>query len=165
MLTKPFATALKAPRLESRLVARVLVALVWASVAWVLSLLIHRFVLFLAVPPIPPLGGPGLASSDQSAESRPLSALERSFGAASISSGSVKSADIQLVGLIEAGTSSVVSVRIRNGPTRALRLGQADSDGWRLESVKNGEIEISRSGEVFRLASYPSRTGLSIAID
>jgi hypothetical protein len=149
----------------SRFFAKLLVVLVWASVAWVLSLLVHRLVLVVTVSPMPPLSASGAPSSDKLGKVRPVSPLEQAFGAVSATPVALKQADIQLVGLIEAGSASVVSVRIKNSPTRTLRMGQTDSDGWRLESVKNGEIELSRMGELYRLASYPSRNGLSLATD
>ena len=149
----------------SRFFAKLLVFLVWASVAWVLSLLIHRLVLVATASPIPPLSASSAPSSDKLGKARPASPLEQAFGAVWATTAALTQADIQLVGLIEAGSASVVSVRIKNSPTRTLRIGQTDADGWRLESVRNGEIEISRMGELYRLASYPSRTGLGLAID
>jgi hypothetical protein len=163
MTTKPILR--RPPLVGGRLVAKLLVILVWASVAWVLSLLVHRFVLVATLSPVPPLDVSNGTSSQQSGQLRAVSPLERAFGALSASPSAFRQADIQLVGLIEAGADSVVSVRIKNGPTRALRLGQTDTDGWKLESVKDGEIEISRSGQIYRLASYPSRNGLPIAVD
>lgn len=163
MTTKPI---VKRPaRVGGRFVAKLLVILVWASVAWVLSLLVHRFVLLATLSPVPPLDVSNGSSSQQSGQSTAPRPLERAFGALSASPSALRQADIQLVGLIEAGADSVVSVRIKNGPTRALRLGQTDTDGWRLESVKDGEIEISRSGQIYRLASYSSRNGLPVAVD
>ena len=143
-------------------IERLLVLAVWASVVWLLALLLHRVALSVLLPPLPPAGPSGQANS---AYQSGTTALQKIFGGADQQPLSLQKADIQLVGFIQAGQDSVVAVRIRNEPTRYLSMRQADADGWRLESVRNGEIEISRMGELYRLASYPSRTGLGLAID
>jgi hypothetical protein len=143
-------------------IERLLVFAVWASVVWLLALLLHRVALSVLLPPLPPAGPSG---QENSAYQSGTTALQKIFGGADQQPLPLQKADIQLVGFIQAGQDSVVAVRIRNEPTRYLSMRQADADGWRLESVRNGEIEISRMGELYRLASYPSRTGLGLAID
>jgi hypothetical protein len=139
-----------------------LVLLVWGCVAWLSVLFLHRLLLVVAVPPMPALGQ---LANPASVQQVVVSPLQKVFGGFDREPLALRSTDIQLVGFIHAGQDSVVAVRIRNEPTRYLRLLQADIDGWRLESVKDGEIEISRLGETYRLASYPSRGGLRLSND
>ena len=139
-----------------------LVLLVWGCVAWLSVLFLHRLLLVVAVSPMPALGQ---LANPASVQQVVVSPLQKVFGGFDREPLAIRSTDIQLVGFIHAGQDSVVAVRIRNEPTRYLRLLQADIDGWRLESVKHGEIEISRLGETYRLASYPSRGGLRLSND
>lgn len=143
-------------------VERFLVLLVWGGVVWLTALLSHRLALSVLIPPLPPPAQSVMPVANEQAVTPPL---QKVFGGFDQKPLTLRQSDIQLVGFIEAGEDSVVAVRIRNAPTRYLKLMQMDSDGWRLESVKDGEIEISRLGEVYRLASYPSRSGLTLAVD
>jgi hypothetical protein len=143
-------------------VERFLVLLVWGGVVWLTALLSHRLALSVLIPPLPPPAQSVMPVANEQAVTPPL---QKVFGGFDQKPLTLRQSDIQLVGFIQAGEDSVVAVRIRNAPTRYLKLMQMDSDGWRLESVKDGEIEISRLGEVYRLASYPSRSGLTLAVD
>ncbi|MGA0810187.1 MAG: hypothetical protein ACO3PA_04170 [Burkholderiaceae bacterium] len=143
-------------------VERFLVLLVWGGVIWLIALLSHRLALSVLIPPLPPPAQSVMPVANEQAVTPPL---QKVFGGFDQKPLTLRQSDIQLVGFIEAGEDSVVAVRIRNAPTRYLKLMQMGSDGWRLESVKDGEIEISRLGEVYRLASYPSRSGLTLAVD
>ena len=143
-------------------VERFLVLLVWGGVVWLTALLSHRLALSVLIPPLPPPAQSVMPVANEQAVTPPLLKV---FGGFDQKPLTLLQSDIQLVGFIEAGEDSVVAVRIRNAPTRYLKLMQMDSDGWKLESVKDGEIEISRLGEVYRLASYPSRSGLTLAVD
>ncbi|MGA1734952.1 MAG: hypothetical protein ACO386_08035 [Burkholderiaceae bacterium] len=143
-------------------VERFLVLLVWGGVVWLTALLSHRLALSVLIPPLPPPAQSVMPVANEQAVTPPL---QKVFGGFDQKPLTLRQSDIQLVGFIEAGEDSVVAVRIRNAPTRYLKWMQMDSDGWRLESVKDGEIEISRLGEVYRLASYPSRSGLTLAVD
>ena len=162
MPTLQTVSSVKTPQARPVRIERLLVLAVWASVVWLLALLLHRLALSVLLPPLPPQGAVGQSNS---AYQSGTTALQKIFGGPDQQPLSLQEADIQLVGFIEAGQDSVVAVRIRNEPTRYLKVDQEDSDGWQLESVKNGEIEISRMGELYRLASYPSRNGLSLATD
>lgn len=143
-------------------VERFLVLLVWGGVVWLIALLSHRLALSVLISPLPP---PAQSVIPVANEEAVISPLQKVFGGFDQKPLTLRQSDIQLVGFIQAGEDSVVAVRIRNAPTRYLKLMQMDSDGWRLESVKDGEIEISRLGEVYRLGSYPSRSGLTLAVD
>ena len=141
---------------------RFLVLLVWGGVVWLIALLSHRLALSVIISPLPPPAQSVVPVANEEAATSPL---QKVFGGFDQKPLTLRQSDIQLVGFIQAGEDSVVAVRIRNAPTRYLKLMQMDSDGWRLESVKDGEIEISRLGEVYRLGSYPSRSGLTLAVD
>jgi hypothetical protein len=153
---------LKAPWLRPLPLASLFTLVVWLVTAWLASGLVGRWVASVATTPPPPraqVQAPS-AQTDLPLSASPLSALARAFGAPEQPGRTWQVSDIQLIGLIDAGSNSVAALQFRNGPTQRLRRNQTSAEGWTFVSVKEGHVVLIRQGQQLLIPAVASRPPL-----
>lgn len=140
------------------LILKVLGLAGWLLLGWQAAVWGHRLILDQqALPTVPSVVGPSSGPA-------PLPGLAMALGARTGESAGLRPEEVQVVGLLGAGSKGVLLASIRNGPVRAYAAGELSPDGWVFEGVMEGRLRLRRGAQTLELAPPALGKGLSPAL-